>query len=87
MFSKNLRYYRLKNFMTQKQLAEKVGLAPSTITHYERGSRTPSMEILKALAEALGIHVSDFLLARKTDLVFSHSPFQKDSSSSTTKEE
>lgn len=31
MFSQNLKYYRLKNNLTKKELAEKVNVAPMTI--------------------------------------------------------
>ena len=77
MFSQNLKYYRLKNNMTKKDLAEKVNVAPMTISHYESGKRKPSMEILKALASVLGVRVSDFLAVRNQNLVFSHGDFRK----------
>lgn len=77
MFSQNLKYYRLKNNLTKKELAEKVNVAPMTISHYESGQRKPSMEILKALASVLGVRVSDFLAVRNQNLVFSHGDFRK----------
>ena len=70
MFGKNLRYYRLRNSMTKKKLAEKSGL------NYENGDRMPSMDILKRLASALGVRVSDFLAARNENLVFKHGEFR-----------
>lgn len=70
MFCKNLRFYRLKNAMTKKELAEKSELTPMAITHYENGTRTPNMEVLKRLADALGVRVSDFLEVRNENLVF-----------------
>lgn len=77
MFSKNLRYYRLKNSMTKKELADKCGLTPMAVTNYENGSRTPSMDILKKLALVLHVRVSDFLAVRNDKLVFSHGEFRK----------
>lgn len=77
MFSKNLRFYRLKNSMTKKELASKSNLTSMAITHYENGTRKPSMPILKRLAEALGVKVSDFLIVRNDNLVFRHGEFRK----------
>ncbi len=80
MFSKNLRYYRLKNSMSKKDLASKANLTSMAITNYENGSRTPNMENLKALANSLGVRVSDFLAVRNSNLVFQHGEFRKNTS-------
>ena len=79
MFSKNLRYYRLKNSMTKKELAKKSALTSMAITNYENGTRKPSMDTLKKLAAALNVHVSDFLAVRNDKLVFTHGEFRKTS--------
>ena len=39
--------------MTQAQLAEMVGVVPSTINQYESGVRKPDVIMLKKLAKAL----------------------------------
>ena len=52
MFSKNLKYYRLKNNLTKRKLSEISGLTPMAITNYEAGTRTPDMDIIKKLAAA-----------------------------------
>ena len=77
MFSKNLKYYRLKNELTKKDLAERISVTPMTISNYENGSRKPSMDILKALADALNVRVSDFLAVRNQNLQFKHGEFRK----------
>ena len=87
MFCKNLRFYRLKNAMTKKELAEKSELTPMAITHYENGTRTPNMEVLKRLADALGVRVSDFLEVRNENLVFVHGEFRKTSTLPVAKQE
>lgn len=79
MFSKNLRYYRLKNSMTKKELAKKSDLTSMAITNYENGTRKPSMDTLKKLAAVLNVHVSDFLTVRNDKLVFTHGEFRKTS--------
>ena len=48
--------------MTQKEVAEKVGISLPFYGHIERGSRKASLETLVALSNALGVGV-DYLLA------------------------
>ena len=79
MFNKNLKYYRLKQNMSKKELASLVNVTPMAITHYESGERRPNMETIKALASALGVRVSDFLSRRNENLVFVHGEFRKNS--------
>lgn len=79
MFSKNLKYYRLKKNMSKKELASLIQMTPMAITHYESGERKPSMDVIKALAKALDVKVSDFLVNRSDNLVFVHGEFRKGS--------
>lgn len=79
MFDKNLKYYRLQKNMTKKDLADALGLTPMAITNYESGKRRPDINQINKMAEALGIHVVDFLAARNTNLKFKHCEFRKNS--------
>lgn len=79
MFNKNLKYYRLKNAMTKKRLADACGVTPMAISNYESGKRKPDMLIIKKMAIALNVKVADFLAARNTDLVFQHGEFRRKS--------
>ena len=79
MFNKNLKYYRLKNNMSKKELASLCNISPMMISYYESGERKPSMETMKQLAISLGVKVSDFLAVRNENLVFSHGDFRKNS--------
>ena len=87
MFNKNLKYYRLRKHMSKKDLAEKVNVTAMAITNYEKGDRKPSMEILKALAAALDVRVSDFLAVRNDNIVFAHGEFRKNTSLSVAQQE
>ena len=87
MFSKNLKYYRLKNHLTKKALADKAHISAMAITNYENGSRQPSMAILSTLAEVLGVRISDFLAVRNERLIFQHAEFRKASSLSQMQQE
>ncbi|HPT87346.1 MAG TPA: XRE family transcriptional regulator [Bacillota bacterium] len=87
MFSKNLRYYRLKKSMTKRELAEQLNITPMAISNYESGKRKPDMEILKQMANVLGVRVSDFLAVRNENLIFRHGEFRKNSNLSVTQQE
>lgn len=79
MFNKNLKYYRLKNQLSMKELASLVGVSAMAISHYESGERRPGMDTIKALADVLGVKVTDFLNNRNENLVFVHGEFRKGS--------
>lgn len=87
MLSKNLKYYRLKNRMSKKALAEAIGVTPMAVTNWEDGSRRPGMETLSALAKTLGVRVSDFLAVRSGNITFRHGEFRKNASLSKTEQE
>ncbi len=56
-----LRLLRIEKKLTQKQLADQIGLAISAVSSYENGSRYPSYEVLIKFAHIF--HVStDYLL-------------------------
>lgn len=60
-FGNTLKTLRLREGMTQAQLAQKLGLTKSVISAYETGLRLPSYDILIHIAK--NIHVStDYLL-------------------------
>lgn len=60
-FGEKLKEYREYRNMTQEQLANKIGVAKSTIAGYEAGNRTPDVAKIKKLAAALGITGDDLL--------------------------
>lgn len=79
MLSKNLKYYRLKNNLSKKELASLVQVTPMAISYYESGERKPSMDVIRALAKVLNVKVSDFLAKRDENLIFVHGEFRKGS--------
>ena len=87
MFNKNLKYYRLQKNMSKKELADKCGVSAMAITHYENGDRKPDIDMIKKLAEALGVFVADFLAERNTSLSFVHGEFRKQASLPESKQE
>lgn len=61
---KVLKELRRQKKMTQKQLAQKMRVAPNTISTWEQGNREPSCADLKDLADIFNVSI-DFLLSRK----------------------
>ncbi len=66
VFSKRLRTAREKRGLSQGELAKRAGLQASAISHFETGTRKPSFDNLRRLADALEV-TTDFLLGRVTD--------------------
>lgn len=65
MFHKALKELRKKHKLSQRQLADEIKVAPSTISMYEQGKRSPNEELLKIIATYF--HVStDYLLGHVT---------------------
>ena len=58
---KRLKSIRLQAGLSQRDLAEMVGLSARAISKYERGMDTPSSADWIRLAKALGVHVEYFL--------------------------
>lgn len=65
-FPGRLLQLRLQKRITQKELADTVGLHKNHIGRYERGQSEPSSDKLRKLAEALGVS-SDYLLNGSTE--------------------
>ena len=58
MPSDNLRYYRQRNNLTTRQLAEQIGVVPATIVMYENGKHPIQYDVAIKLADVLKIEVS-----------------------------
>lgn len=68
MFANALKELRKKHNISQKDLAREINVAPSTISMYEKGKRSPNDELLKAIATYFDVS-TDYLLGhiRKND--------------------
>jgi len=62
-FPARLKQARELRGLNQADLAQKCGLQPSAISHFETGGRAPSFENLKRLSNALSV-TTDFLIGR-----------------------
>ena len=63
IFKERLRAARDLRELNQSELADLAGLPPSSIAHFEAGSRKPSFDTLRRLANALEV-TTDYLLGR-----------------------
>jgi len=61
---------RLKQVLTQSELADKIGMTYVQIGRYEKRGAMPSADVLKKLAEALNT-TTDYLMSGSTDKVAS----------------
>lgn len=66
IFKERLRAARNLREWSQSDLATRAELPPSSIAHFEAGSRKPSFETLRRLAIALDV-TTDYLLGRTDD--------------------
>ena len=60
-FGSKLKELRIQNGLTQKQLADQLGVTKSVVSFYERQERTPSPEVLRKMAAVFRVS-TDFLL-------------------------
>jgi transcriptional regulator with XRE-family HTH domain len=58
---KQLRAWRLRRFLTQKELAAKVGVPYQTVQRWESGQSFPRPALLKRLCEALEVTPDELL--------------------------
>lgn len=62
-FGNVLKRLRTQNNLTQKQLADVLGISESTVGMYERGHREPAFEMLEAIADYFNVDM-DYLTGR-----------------------
>ncbi len=66
-FGKKLREAREAQGLSQQELAKKIGSVHTVIGRYERDEMKPSVDVVKALAEALGT-TAGYLLGESQDM-------------------
>ena len=63
--AKNLSYYVERSGKTKKEIAEIIGVAPSTFNEWSKGNKYPRIDKIEMLANYFGIKKSD-LIEEKT---------------------
>ena len=59
-FPKNLKYIRTKRNIDQKEMAEDLGVAQSTLSCWETGLRSPDLDMVAKISKYLNIY-DDFI--------------------------
>lgn len=59
-FSKNLKYIRTKKNIDQKEMAEDLGIAQSTLSCWETGLRSPDLDMVAKISKYLNVY-DDFI--------------------------
>lgn len=73
--SYNIRAYRLANKMTQKELADSLGVKVSTVSTWERGANAPDIEMLFKICRLFCVSVSE-MYGKNVECTDSESIFQ-----------
>ena len=60
-FNENLKNAREKRGLSQKEVAEGIGVAKSTYSLYESGNREPNVQTIKKIADLLNVSADDLL--------------------------
>lgn len=60
-FPERLRFLRQKKGITQKEIADSLGIANSSYSLYEKGAREPNFEMLEKIAKYFNVSI-DYLL-------------------------
>ena len=60
-FGKRVRDLRIRQNLTQQQLADKIFVARKTISNWEGGIRKPDVSMIGRVARSLGVEVSELL--------------------------
>lgn len=65
-FSERLKELRIYRNLTQKEIADSIGMAPVAYQRYEYGTREPAYQKLIALADYFDVSL-DYLVGRSDD--------------------
>jgi transcriptional regulator with XRE-family HTH domain len=60
-FPDKLKYLRIKLNLTQKELADKLGVSQSSINYWEKGQRIPSIEAVAKISDFFDITIESLL--------------------------
>lgn len=60
-FNENLKKARKQKGLTQKDVAESIGVAKSTYSLYESGGREPNVQTIKKISDTLNVSADELL--------------------------
>lgn len=59
--ARNIRFFRIKNRFSGRELAERIGICTACISAYETSRCLPSLDVMFRLADVFGTSVADLL--------------------------
>ncbi len=62
-FGQRLKSIRQGHHLTQKQLAEQIGVTERNLRHYESGTMKPRLDVILAILDSVDVS-ADYLLGR-----------------------
>ena len=77
-FSSVLKLLRERSGLTQQQMAEKLGIARSTVGMYENGEREPNFETLELIADTFNVDINYLFCKKPTTEVFPNAYYFND---------
>ena len=66
MLGSNIKYYRLKNNLSLRELASKINVTPMALSNYENNKRRPNNLIINSIVKELQIELSNLLTTYDT---------------------
>ena len=76
-FSEKLKTLRTTNRLSQRELADRVGVGKSQISYYENGERFPSADVLIKIADVFRV-TTDYLLDISREKIINLSDLSND---------
>lgn len=68
MYMENMKVFRLRLGLSQKELADKVDVSEASISNYETGKREPDFQTLCALADLFGCSLDVLIRGKEKTL-------------------
>ena len=68
-FAERLRLLRQKRGLSQQELAKKLGISNSTVSMYERGERSPDLEMLELIGDFFNVD-TDYLIGKEVGSMY-----------------
>lgn len=65
---KKVKWERTKRGLSQEKLAELSGISPNYVGDIERGSSSPTLEVVYRISQALGMSIVDLINIHKISL-------------------
>ena len=69
IFSDTLLMLRKKSGLSQKQLADAIGVSQASVNYWEKGERTPSIDMAQKIAKYFNIQISELIGSSTASLI------------------